>query len=85
MTSDRFMIQFCKISNYFSDKNTKQPQLLQLTSVLLQKIDIFVSDLCKMLGGAGSSSSPRKCGVFISSIFRSRAVQRFEGNAPRVH
>ena len=56
MTSDRFMIQFCKISNYFSDKNTKQPQLLQLTSVLLQKIDIFVSDLCKMLGGAGKAA-----------------------------
>ena len=57
MTSDRFMIQFCKISNYFSDKNTQSSQVvLQFTSVLLQKIDIFVSDLCKMLGGAGKAA-----------------------------
>ena len=83
MTSDRFMIQFCKISNYFSDKEHAggRSSCCSLPPCCCRKQKYFqICVKCLQV----QQPCPRKCGVFYSSIFRSSSAT-FEGNSARVH
>ena len=80
MTSDRFMrSNFARLAIIFLIRPHNSRSCCSSPPCCCRKW-IFLFQICVQHHQGGQS--PRKCGVFYSSIFRSRAVQRLKATRP---